>query len=144
MSEKKWRALDHCDDNHNNNNGTDVLQEANQFVSSEQKSFEWIIVKDSEDVEVHTTDTQAAISLQLGIQAAIAVVLSITVGDSDQSKAVVQDLKQFMKTKQKNTQKTVIEGSKHVKVTTTDTDLAVNIQVLLQILLAIVVKLDVL
>lgn len=144
MSEKKWRALDHCDDNHNNNNSTDVLQEADQFVSSEQKSFEWIIVKDSEDVEVHTTDTQAAVSLQLGIQAAIAVVLSITVGDSDQSKAVVQDLKQFMKTKQKNTQKTVIEGSKHVKVTTTDTDLAVNIQALLQILLAIVVKLDVL
>lgn len=144
MSEKKWRAMDHCDENHNNNNSTDVLQEADQFVSSEQKSFEWIIVKDSEDVEVHTTDTQAAVSLQLGIQAAIAVVLSITVGNSDQSKAVVQDLKQFMKTKQKNTQKTVIEGSKHVKVTTTDTDLAVNIQALLQILLAIVVKLDVL
>jgi len=143
MSEKKWRALDHCNDNHNNNS-TDVLQEADQFVSTEQKSFEWIIVKDSEDVEVHTTDTQAAVSLQLGIQAAIAAVLSITVGDSNQSKAVVQDLKQFMKTKQKNTQKTVIEGSKHVKVTTTDTDLAVNIQALLQILLAIVVKLDVL
>lgn len=143
MSEKKWRALDHCNDNHNTNS-TDVLQEADQFVSTEQKSFEWIIVKDSEDVEVHTTDTQVAVSLQLGIQAAIAVVLSITVGDSNQSKAIVQDLKQFMKTKQKNTQKTVIEGSKHVKVTTTDTDLAVNIQALLQILLAIVVKLDVL
>lgn len=138
---KKWRALDHCDDK---NNGAVIDQEANAVSSAKQESFEWIIVKDSEDVEVHTTDTQAAVSLQLGIQAAIAAVLSITVGDSNQSKAVVQDLKQFMKTKQKNTQKTVIEGSKHVKVTTTDTDLAVNIQALLQILLAIVVKLDVL
>ncbi|MCI2256114.1 spore coat protein [Domibacillus sp. PGB-M46] len=143
MSEKKWRALDHCDDN-NGKNGAEVLQEGDQFVSNEQKSFEWIIVKDSEDVDVQTTDTQAAVSLQLGIQAAIAVVLSITVGDSDQSKSVLQDLKQFIKTKQKNTQKTVVEGSKHVKVTTTDTDLAVNIQALLQILVAIVVKLDVL
>jgi len=142
MSEKKWRALDHCDND--NQNEADVLQEADQSVSSEQESFEWIIVKDSEDVEVRTTDTQVAVSLQLGIQVAIAVVLSVTIGDSDQSKAVVQDLKQFLKTKQRNSQKTVIEGSKHIKVTTTDTDLAVNIQALLQILLAIVAKLDVL
>ncbi|WP_050181051.1 spore coat protein [Domibacillus robiginosus] len=142
MSEKKWRALDHCDDN--NQNDEDVLQKGDQVVSSDQESFEWIIVKDSEDVEIHTTDTQVAVSLQLGIQVAIAVVLSITVGNSDQTKSVIQDLKQFLKTKQKNTQKTVIEGSKHIKVTTTDTDLAVNIQALLQILLAIVVKLDVL
>ena len=142
MSEKKWRALDHCDND--NQNEADVLQEADQSVSSEQESFEWIIVKDSEDVEVRTTDTQVAVSLQLGIQVAIAVVLSVTIGDSDQSKAVVQDFKQFLKTKQRNSQKTVIEGSKHIKVTTTDTDLAVNIQALLQILLAIVAKLDVL
>lgn len=141
MSEKKWRALDHCDDNERE---ADVFQEADQSVSSEQESFEWIIVKDSEDVEVRTTDTQVAVSLQLGIQVAIAVVLSVTIGDSDQSKAVVQDFKQFLKTKQRNSQKTVIEGSKHIKVTTTDTDLAVNIQALLQILLAIVAKLDVL
>jgi spore coat protein X len=142
MSEKKWRALDHCDND--NQNEADVLQEADQSVSTEQESFEWIIVKDSEDVEVRTTDTQVAVSLQLGIQVAIAVVLSVTIGDSDQSKAVVQDFKQFLKTKQRNSQKTVIEGSKHIKVTTTDTDLAVNIQALLQILLAIVAKLDVL
>lgn len=142
MSEKKWRALDHCDND--NQKEADVLQEADQSVSSEQESFEWIIVKDSEDVEVRTTDTQVAVSLQLGIQVAIAVVLSVTIGDSDQSKAVVQDLKQFLKTKQRNSQKTVIEGSKHIKVTTTDTDVAVNIQALLQILLAIVAKLDVL
>jgi spore coat protein X len=141
MEEKKWRALDHhCDDK---KNGADVEQEGDQVVKSEQKSYEWIIIKDSEGVDVHTTDTQAAVSLQLGIQAAIAAVISITIGDSDQGKAVAQDLKQFIKTKQSNKQKTIIEHSKKVKVVTTDTDLAVNIQALLQILVAIVVKLDV-
>ncbi|WP_046175710.1 spore coat protein [Domibacillus indicus] len=141
MSEKKWRALDHCD---TEKQDAEVLQEGDQEAVTKQDSFEWIIVKDSEDVEVQTTDTQAAVSLQVGIQVAIAVVISLTLGDNDQSKAVVQDLKQFMKTKQRNTQKTVIEGSKHVKVTTTDIDLAVNIQALLQILLAVVAKLDIL
>jgi spore coat protein X len=143
MEEKKWRALDHhCDGK--DGNGADADQEGTQTVKTEQKSYEWIIIKDSEGVDVHTTDTQAAVSLQLGIQAAIAAVISITIGDSDQGKAVAQDIKQFIKTKQSNKQKTIIEHSKHVKVVTTDTDLAVNIQALLQILVAIVVKLDVL
>ncbi|WP_421378961.1 spore coat protein [Bacillus salacetis] len=142
MEEKKWRALDHhCDDK---KDGADFEQEGEQTVKNEQRSYEWIIIKDSEGVDVHTTDTQAAISLQLGIQAAIAAVISITIGDSDQGKAVAQDIKQFIKTKQSNKQKTIVEHSKKVKVVTTDTDLAVNIQALLQILVAIVVKLDVL
>ena len=142
MSEKKWRALDHCDDDNNRN--ADVDQENVQKNITQQKSYEWIIVKDSEDVQVSTTDTQAAISLQLAIQVAIVIVISITIGDNDQGNDVVQDLKQYMKTSQKNKQKTIIEGSKHVKVETTDTDIAVNIQALLQILVAIVAKLDVL
>jgi spore coat protein X len=146
MSEdKKWRALDHCEKGKDKcDDGETVLQEGEQYMKTEQQSFEWIIIKDSEGVDVHTTDTQAAVSLQLGLQAAIAAVISITIGDTDRGNAVVQDLKQVMKNKQRNTQKTIIESSKHVKVTTTDTDVAVNIQALLQILIAVVVKLDVL
>jgi len=142
MENKKWRALDHCDNSQSNDNN--VLQDADQVVFTKQQSFERIIVKDSESVNVQTTDTQAAISLQLGLQAAIAAVISITIGDSDQGKAVAQDMKQFIKTKQRNIQTTIIEGSKNVSVTTTDTDLAVNIQAMLQILVAVVAKLDVL
>ncbi|CAM4071158.1 spore coat protein [Mesobacillus thioparans] len=142
--DKKWRALDHCDKEEKCNDGATVLQEGDQFMKTEQQSFEWIIIKDSEGVDVQTTDTQAAVSLQLGLQAAIAAVISITIGDTDRGNSVVQDIKQVMKTKQRNTQKTIIESSKHVKVTTTDTDIAVNIQALLQILIAVVVKLDVL
>ncbi|MDI7744213.1 spore coat protein [Lysinibacillus fusiformis] len=144
MSETKtkWRALDHCDDG--NNNEADVDQENAQQQITKQESNEWIIVKDSEGVEVTTTDTQVALNLQLGIQAAIVAVISITIGDNEQGNNVAQDLKQFMKTKQSNKQKTIIEGSRNINVKTTDTDIAVNIQALLQILVAIVARLDVL
>lgn len=140
--EKKWRAMDHCDTGKGNE--ADVTQEADQKLVTKQQSFEWIIIKDSECIDVHTTDTQAAISLQLGLQAAIAAVISIAIGDSDKGKAVVNEIKQVIKTKQRNTQKTIIEGSKHVEVKTTDTDIAVNIQALLQILVTLVAKLDIL
>ncbi|MCM3197175.1 spore coat protein [Priestia megaterium] len=141
MSEKKWRALDHCDNN--NRNKKDVLQDADQLTSIEQESYEWIIVKDSEGVDIKTTDTQIAISLQAAIQAAIAIVIRITIGDNEEGNAVIQDMKQFSKTKQRNSQKTIIENSRNIEVTTTDTDIAVNIQLLLQILLALVATVDV-
>ncbi|MEW8970927.1 MAG: spore coat protein [Mesobacillus sp.] len=141
-NEKKWRALDHCDTGKGNE--ADVAQEADQKLVTKQQSFEWIIIKDSECIDVHTTDTQAAISLQLGLQAAIAAVISIAIGDSEKGKAVVNEIKQVIKTKQRNTQKTIIEGSKFVEVKTTDTDVAVNIQALLQILVTLVAKLDIL
>jgi len=140
---KEWRALDHCDDR-DDRNDADVQQEADQLASTKQFSDEWIIIKDSEGVEVTTTDTQAAISLQIGIQVAIAVVLSITIGDSERSDDVLQDFKQIIKTKQSNRQKTIVEKSKNVQITTTDTDIAINIQLLIQILVAIVVNLDIL
>jgi len=140
--EKKWRAMDHCDTGKGNE--ADVTQEADQKMVTKQQSFEWIIIKDSECIDVHTTDTQAAISLQLGLQAAIAAVISIAIGDSEKGKVVVNEIKQVIKTKQRNTQKTIIEGSKHVEVKTTDTDIAVNIQALLQILVTLVAKLDIL
>jgi spore coat protein X len=141
MTEKKWRALESCD---SKGQEADVVQEADQVVKSSQESFEWIVIKDSEGIDVHTTDTQVAVSLQAAIQVAIAIVISITVGDSEKGNAVAQDLKQFFKNKQRNSQKTVIQSSKNVKVTTTDTQVAVNIQALLQILVAIVAKLDIL
>lgn len=139
---KEWRALDHCDDVEDDNATVDP--EGEQSVSSKQVSDEWIIIKDSEGVDVITTDTQAAVSLQIGIQAAIAAVISITIGDTDNSDHVLQDLNQIIKTKQSNRQKTIIEQSKNVEITTTDTDIAVNIQLLIQVLVAIVVSLDVL
>lgn len=139
MTNREWRALDQCDPE-----SSSAEQDGEQVAVSDQSSFEIIIVRNSEGVDVITTDTQAAVSLQLGIQAAIAAVIIATIGDTDQGRAVVQDIRQFTRSRQRNVQRTIIEGSRNVSVTTTDTDLAVNIQALLQILVAIIVKLDIL
>ena len=139
MSNREWRALDQCEPE-----SSSATQDGEQVSVSDQQSFEIIIVRNSEGVDVITTDTQVAVSLQLGIQAAIAAVIIATVGDTEQGRAVVQDIRQFTRSRQRNVQRTVIEGSRNVSVTTTDTDLAVNIQALLQILVAIIVKLDIL
>ncbi|WP_068672576.1 spore coat protein [Oceanobacillus sp. Castelsardo] len=140
---KEWRALDHCD-NHTGSNDATVVEEADQVANTQQVSDEWIIIKDSELVTVTTTDTQVAASLQASIQVAIALVLNITIADSNQAKQVFEDLKQVINTKQTNRQKTIVEKSVNVNITTEDTDLAINIQLLLQILVAIVLLLDVL
>ncbi|MFA1822875.1 spore coat protein [Virgibacillus oceani] len=142
MSKTKWRALDHCDDP--GQSDETVLQEGEQSISTKQESFEWIIIKDSEDINVTTTDTQAAVSIELGIQVAIAVVLSIAIGSSTQADQVVQDLTQVTRNRQSNRQKTIVEQSKDVDIVTTDTDIAINLQLLIQILVAIVVSLDIL
>jgi spore coat protein X len=78
------------------------------------------------------------------LQLAIALVVSITIGDSDEGQAVAQELFQHLDADQTNKQKILIENSKDVTVTTTDTDLSVNIQALLQVLVALVVRLDIL
>lgn len=122
----------------------DVEQEAIQYQYTEQDSDELIWIKDSCNIKVHTTDTQAAVSLQVALQLAIALVISITIGDSDQGQFVAQQLIQEMGTEQSNTQKIIINNSKDVNVTTTDTDVAVNVQALLQVLVALVAELDIL
>jgi spore coat protein X len=141
MKTKEWRALDHCDDEK-----TDaiVTDEADQLNQTKQSSEEWIIIKDSEGVDVTTTDTQVAVSLQVGIQVAIAVVINIAIADTNKADQVMKDFNQLFKTKQSNRQKTIVEKSKNVEIVTTDTDVAINIQLLIQILVAIVVSLDIL
>ncbi|MEW4281688.1 spore coat protein [Priestia sp. YIM B13446] len=142
MTERKWRALDHCENKRFS--GKDVWQEADQIAKAEQQSFEKIIVKDSENVKVQSTDTQVAATIQAALQIAIAVVVRISIGDNEQGNAVIQELKQVSSIKQKNAQKTIVENSTNVRVKTTDTDVAVNLQLLLQVLLAILVSLDIL
>jgi spore coat protein X len=119
------------------------MQDADQFVSTEQESDELIFIKDSCNIKVQTTDTQAAVSLQVGLQLAIAIVVRITLFDSPKGESILQDLMQHFDSVQTNKQKVIIKNSKDVCITTTDTDLSVNIQALLQVLVSLVVKLDV-
>lgn len=122
----------------------EIVQDADQLSLIDQESDELIWIKDSCDINVHTTDTQAAIAIQVAIQVAIAVVIRITIGDTAQNDGVLQDLLQLSEIEQTNKQKIYIENSKDVEITTTDTDVALNVQVLLQVLVAIIVLVDVL
>ncbi|PIE94561.1 spore coat protein [Bacillus fungorum] len=120
------------------------LEEAIQTDEIDQVSVEYIEIVDSADVQVTTTDTKAALSIQAALQAAIVVVVSISIADSEKVDKITQELFQKSSIKQINRQKTFIKNSRNVTVTTTDTDIAVNIQILLQILLALLVKLNIL
>ncbi|QOY33760.1 spore coat protein [Anaerobacillus isosaccharinicus] len=124
---------------------SDNLNLSTEQINKEiQLSEELIHIINSCDVTVSTTDTKAALSLQASLQAAIALIISISIADSAQAERITQDLMQTSKTKQQTIQKVVISDSQGVNVTTTDTQIALNIQVLLQILLALIVKLDIL
>jgi len=138
----QWSALD--PDQCHPMDPSDDTQSADQVNKTVQTSEEYIFIKDSCDVKVSTTDTKAAVSLQAALQAAIALVINISIADSSRAEKVTQDLLQTAKTKQMTFQKTVVENSRNVDVTTTDTQAVVNIQILLQILLALIVRLDIL
>ncbi|KAA6448174.1 spore coat protein [Bacillus cereus] len=140
---KNWNALD-SNNSHPSFKNADVLQEAKQSNQIDQVSEEYITIVDSADVQVTTTDTKVAVSIQAALQAAIVVVLSISIADSEKADKVAQELFQKSAVKQINKQRTIIKNSRNVSVTTTDTDIAVNIQILLQLLLAILIKLDIL
>lgn len=127
-----------------NNDEATVFQGGGQFSSVDQESDELIWIKDSCNVTVQSTDTQAAVSLQVGLQLAIALVISISIGDTIQGQAVSQELFQQFNDEQTNKQKIYVDNSKDVNIVTTDTDLSVNIEAMLQILVALVAKLDIL
>lgn len=120
-----------------------IGQHAAQVNEMEQISSETIIVKDSCEVDVTSTDTQVAVSLQVALQVAIALVINLTIADSARAEQVTQQLLQQSDIKQLNKQKLIIENSRQVSVKTTDTDVAISLQVLLQVLIALVVNIDI-
>lgn len=121
----------------------EIMQEAVQPSTVEQRSREKIVIKDSCDIKVKTTETQVALSLQAALQVAIALVVNLTIADSDEAEKVTQDLLQLSRIEQSNRQNIFIENSRGIEVTTTDTDVAVSIQLLLQLLLALLIQIDV-
>lgn len=143
-SNRRWSALDPADDfSFSRNRGT-ITQEADQVSDMQQRSIEHIIIRDSAEVTVTTTDTQVALSLQAALQVAIAIVVNIAIASNDDAEALTQELLQFSQIQQVNRQTICIENCRGVTVTTLDTDVAVSIQLLLQILLALLIQLEVL
>ncbi len=143
-----WTALDERSEHPiqicNNNSSNDDVNEANQISDIDQSSNEVIIIRDSCDITVETTDTKIAASLQAALQVAISVVINITIADSSRAEKVTQELLEMSQIRQANRQKLVIVNSRTVDVTTTDTDVAISLQVMLQILLALFAQLGIL
>lgn len=136
-----------CDNRCNNGCGNDadgIFQDAVQKSDIGQGSDELIIIRDSCNIEVSSTDTQIALSLQVALQVAIAIVINIAILDDVQADDITNRLLQKSSISQVNRQKVLIEGSQDVKVSTTDTDVAISIQLLIQLLVAVVVQLDIL
>ncbi|GGH71420.1 hypothetical protein GCM10010978_07330 [Compostibacillus humi] len=121
-----------------------ISQEADQLSFMEQESAELIWVKESCNIRITSTDTQAAVSLQAALQVAIGLVLSISILDGDQREKISQELLQISDVEQTNRQKIFIYNTKDARVRTVDTDIAINIQLLFQILLTLVVLVDIL
>ena len=121
-----------------------VQQDGGQYDFMDQESAELIWVKESCNITVNSTDTQAGVSLQAGLQLAIALVINISIADSVQRDAVAQEMMQQFSLTQTNKQKIFIYNTKDAVVTTQDTDLAINIQALLQLLLALVLLIEIL
>ncbi len=126
------------------NNDAFAEQDSGQYGFMDQESAELIWVKESCNITVNSTDTQAAVSLQVGIQLAIALVLNISIADDEQKDVVFQELMQQFNSTQTNKQKVFIYNTKDAVVTTQDTDVAINIQAMLQVLLALVLLIDIL
>lgn len=141
--DRRWNALDPSSNFPFSDHDAVIRQEADQVSNIEQRSKEVIVIKDSLDVRVTTTETQVAASLQAALQVAIALVVNITIADSDQAEKVTQDLLQLSRIEQVNKQSVFIENCRKVDVRVTDTDIAVSIQLMLQLLLALLIQLDI-
>ncbi|WP_033828940.1 spore coat protein [Bacillus andreraoultii] len=142
---REWNALDPTSDHPLGRFlSNDDDQKSIQTVKEYQVSEELILVRDSADVTVNTTDAKAAISLVASLNAFIAAIINISVASADDAEEIKQTLFSSTGIKQVNVQKTVIENSRGVEVNTTDVNLAVNIQLLLQIILALLVNLEIL
>ncbi|MGO4886863.1 spore coat protein [Anaerobacillus sp. MEB173] len=121
----------------------DIEQEGVQQNKTLQLSEELIVIKDSCDVTVTSTDTKAALSLQASLQVVISIIISLSVANNETAERITQELLQSSKIKQITRQRTIIENSKNVNVTTTDAQIAAHIQVLAQILVAVVARLEI-
>ncbi|RSL34882.1 spore coat protein [Salibacterium salarium] len=142
---RRWNALDPSSDmscGGNNNNSTQNADQTNKTV---QISEDYIEIIDCCDVSISNTDIKGALSVQAGIQAAILILITVSIGgDSDSAERFTQDLMQSAKIKQHTHQRTYLENSRGVTIDINDTQLALNIQILLQLLLAVAVVIDIL
>jgi spore coat protein X len=126
-----------------NDNVDSISQSIVQKSSICQLSEEVIYIRDSENVTVTTTDLQVALNLQAVIQAIITLILVIILDDEERAARISQELFQKASIKQITRQRTTIIDSENVTVTTIDGQVALNLNLILHILLALIAVLDI-
>ncbi|RSL33054.1 spore coat protein [Salibacterium salarium] len=141
---RRWNALDPSSDMSCSGNNNDSTQHGEQTNKTLQISEDYIEIIDCCDVSISNTDIKGALSIQAGIQAAILILITVSIGgDSDSAEEFTQDLIQSAKIKQLTYQHTYLENSRDVTIDINDTQLALNIQLLIQLLVAVAVVLDI-
>ncbi|MGQ9006909.1 spore coat protein CotX [Bacillus stercoris] len=141
--EKEERKCN-CDICCNNNGffGNDnafIDQDLAQANLNKQVSDETIIIRDSCDINVSSTDVQAVTSVVTALNAAVVTATLTSIADGVIAELVAQDLLQLTANKQVNRQKLLIECSRGVNVTTVDADIATLISTATNTLIAILV-----
>ncbi|GMA57463.1 spore coat protein X [Alicyclobacillus sacchari] len=121
----------------------EIAQNAILEIDDDESSILDIIVKDSENVEIASHDLQAALSLQAALELALAIVLSVSVADGNAASQVRDDLLARICTAQRIRRVIRVDNAYAVRVQVVATELAVQLQLLLQVLAAIVAKLEV-
>ncbi|WP_394549210.1 carboxypeptidase regulatory-like domain-containing protein [Priestia aryabhattai] len=112
---------------------------------SSQISFKstetWI--RNSHNIEVQLSGNQIANYLQLSLHLAIALIVDMITDNTNNDGAFTQEFIEQLSIKTTE-QIIIIDNSKDITIIVDDTDLTANLQILLQILLALLVQIDIL
>lgn len=123
--------------------GDQIVESVLQTEYSEQGTYVTVIVRDSAQVEILNSDFQAALSLQVTLQLALAIILSVAIADDAAYTRILNEIVDRIHEVQLTRRVIEIENSYNVQVQVVATELAFNLQLLLQLMLAIVAKLEV-
>ncbi|WP_206919611.1 spore coat protein [Alicyclobacillus suci] len=120
----------------------EIVQVDETSVFTDEENCLIVIVRDSCDVEIVNQDLTAALNLQLTLQLALATILSLTVGENT-ANSIVEDIVSQLSDIQRTRKVIHVENSQSVRVQLSSTEISFNIQVLLQLLLAIIAQVEV-
>lgn len=128
-----------CNGNGFGDDNAFINQDLAQANLNKQVSDETIIIRDSCDINVTSTDVQAVTSVVTAINAAVVTATLTSIADGVIAELVAQDLLQLTANKQVNRQKLLIECSRGVNVSTVDVHIAALVSTATNTLIAILV-----
>ncbi|ATH95095.1 spore coat protein [Bacillus glycinifermentans] len=109
------------------------------------RDYEQLIeIVDSEHVTVNTTNITAALSLQAIVITIIMLAVQLAIEDPETAALISEQI--LVVHKLQNRKKTVIQviGSKNIVITLSSVEIAVSIQILTDVLIALLTELDIL